>query len=46
MTPFGGCKRSGIGRKSVQDAMNARLQTNSVWINTMGKTGNPFAPGR
>jgi acyl-CoA reductase-like NAD-dependent aldehyde dehydrogenase len=44
MAPFGGCKRSGIGRKSGQDAMNARLQTNSVWINTKGKTGSPFAP--
>jgi aldehyde dehydrogenase (NAD+) len=42
MAPFGGYKRSGIGRESGQEAINAYLQTKTVWIDTVGKTGNPF----
>lgn len=42
MAPFGGYKRSGIGRESGQEAINAYLQTKTVWIDTAGKTANPF----
>ena len=42
MAPFGGYKRSGIGRESGQDAIEAYLQTKTVWIDTIGKTANPF----
>lgn len=42
MAPFGGYKRSGIGRESGQDAIDAFLQTKTVWIDTIGKTANPF----
>jgi len=42
MAPFGGYKRSGIGRESGQEAINSYLQTKTVWIDTIGKTANPF----
>lgn len=42
MAPFGGYKRSGIGRENGQDAINAYLQTKTVWIDIIGKTANPF----
>jgi aldehyde dehydrogenase (NAD+) len=42
MAPFGGYKRSGVGRESGQQAIDAYLQTKSVWIDTVGKTANPF----
>ncbi|AQQ05381.1 carnitine dehydratase [Roseibium algicola] len=42
MAPFGGYKRSGIGRENGQEAINAYLQTKTVWLNTSGKTDNPF----
>jgi acyl-CoA reductase-like NAD-dependent aldehyde dehydrogenase len=42
MAPFGGYKRSGIGRESGQEAINSYLQTKTVWIDTAGKTANPF----
>jgi len=42
MAPFGGYKRSGIGRESGQEAISAYLQTKTVWIDTVGKTANPF----
>lgn len=42
MAPFGGYKRSGVGRESGQDAINAYLQTKAVWIDTVGSTPNPF----
>ena len=42
MAPFGGYKRSGIGRESGQEAIEAYLQTKTVWIDTIGKTANPF----
>ncbi len=42
MAPFGGYKRSGIGRESGQEAIGAYLQTKSVWIDTSGQTANPF----
>jgi len=42
MSPFGGYKRSGIGRESGIDAIREYLQTKSVWIDVSGKTPNPF----
>jgi (Z)-2-((N-methylformamido)methylene)-5-hydroxybutyrolactone dehydrogenase len=42
MAPFGGYKRSGIGRESGQESINEFLQTKTVWIETEEKTGNPF----
>jgi aldehyde dehydrogenase (NAD+) len=45
MSPFGGYKRSGIGRESGIDAIHEYLQTKSVWIDISGKTRNPFVMG-
>lgn len=42
MAPFGGYKRSGIGRESGQEAIGNYLQTKTVWIDTAGKVANPF----
>lgn len=42
MAPFGGYKRSGLGRESGQEAIDNYLQTKTVWIDTVGKTANPF----
>ncbi|MGR9459435.1 aldehyde dehydrogenase (plasmid) [Rhizobium leguminosarum] len=42
MAPFGGFKRSGIGRESGQEAIEAYLQTKTVWIDTAGQVPNPF----
>lgn len=42
MAPFGGYKRSGIGRESGQEAIGAYLQTKTVWVDTVGATANPF----
>ncbi len=42
MAPFGGYKRSGIGRESGQEAIDAYLQTKTVWVDTVGATANPF----
>jgi len=42
MSPFGGYKRSGIGRESGLDAVREYLQTKSVWIDISGNTPNPF----
>jgi (Z)-2-((N-methylformamido)methylene)-5-hydroxybutyrolactone dehydrogenase len=42
MAPFGGYKRSGLGRESGQEAVNEYLQTKTVWIDTIGKAANPF----
>jgi acyl-CoA reductase-like NAD-dependent aldehyde dehydrogenase len=42
MAPFGGYKRSGIGRESGQEAIDAYLQTKTVWIETEESTANPF----
>ncbi len=42
MAPFGGYKRSGLGRESGQEAINEYLQTKSVWISMSGKMANPF----
>ncbi|HEY1241634.1 MAG TPA: aldehyde dehydrogenase [Bryobacteraceae bacterium] len=42
MSPFGGYKRSGIGRESGMDAIREYLQTKSVWIDISGSSPNPF----
>jgi len=42
MAPFGGYKRSGLGRESGQESIFEFLQTKSVWIETEESTANPF----
>jgi len=42
MAPFGGYKRSGLGRESGIEAIDAYLQTKSVLIDTLGQVANPF----
>ena len=41
-SPFGGYKRSGIGRESGIESVREFLQTKSVWIATETSTSNPF----
>jgi aldehyde dehydrogenase (NAD+) len=45
MSPFGGYKRSGLGRESGQDAIYEYLQTKSVWLNFATEAPNPFVIG-
>jgi (Z)-2-((N-methylformamido)methylene)-5-hydroxybutyrolactone dehydrogenase len=40
--PFGGMKRSGIGRESGSEAIGEYLDTKCVWIATDSKVANPF----
>jgi aldehyde dehydrogenase (NAD+) len=43
MMPFGGMKRSGLGRESGIEAIREYLETKSVWISTAkGVPANPF----
>jgi aldehyde dehydrogenase (NAD+) len=42
MAPFGGMKRSGVGRENGQQAMEEYLQTKTVWIDLGSKVANPF----
>jgi (Z)-2-((N-methylformamido)methylene)-5-hydroxybutyrolactone dehydrogenase len=42
LSPFGGYKRSGLGRESGQDMIREYLQTKSVWISTATEVPNPF----
>jgi acyl-CoA reductase-like NAD-dependent aldehyde dehydrogenase len=42
MSPFGGYKRSGLGRENGQDAIYEYLQQKSVWISTATEVPNPF----
>jgi acyl-CoA reductase-like NAD-dependent aldehyde dehydrogenase len=42
MSPFGGYKRSGIGRENGAEAIYEYLQTKSVWIDIAGNAPNPF----
>jgi (Z)-2-((N-methylformamido)methylene)-5-hydroxybutyrolactone dehydrogenase len=43
MMPFGGMKRSGLGRESGVEAIREYLETKSVWISTArGVPANPF----
>ena len=41
-SPFGGFKRSGIGRESGTEAMKEYLNTKCVWISTDVNVANPF----
>jgi (Z)-2-((N-methylformamido)methylene)-5-hydroxybutyrolactone dehydrogenase len=41
-SPFGGYKRSGLGREGGVDAIREYLQTKSVWICTQSNVENPF----
>jgi aldehyde dehydrogenase (NAD+) len=42
MAPFGGYKRSGLGRENGREAIEAYLQTKTVWIDIAGQIANPF----
>jgi acyl-CoA reductase-like NAD-dependent aldehyde dehydrogenase len=42
LMPFGGYKASGIGRENGAEAIEAFLQSKSVWINNGLGGGNPF----
>jgi acyl-CoA reductase-like NAD-dependent aldehyde dehydrogenase len=42
MSPFGGYKRSGIGRENGLTAIREYLREKSVWIDTSGQVANPF----
>jgi (Z)-2-((N-methylformamido)methylene)-5-hydroxybutyrolactone dehydrogenase len=42
MAPFGGYKKSGIGRENGQAAIDEYLQTKSVWINLAEGVPDPF----
>ncbi len=41
-SPFGGVKRSGLGRESGMDAVKEYLDVKSVWIATESNVANPF----
>lgn len=45
MTPFGGYKRSGLGREGGVEAIKEYLQQKSVWISTQPNRQNPFTIG-
>ncbi|MEE8351622.1 MAG: aldehyde dehydrogenase [Rhodospirillales bacterium] len=42
MAPFGGYKRSGLGRESGQDAIGEYMQTKTIWVSTATDAPNPF----
>jgi aldehyde dehydrogenase (NAD+) len=42
MSPFGGYKCSGLGRENGIEAVDAYLQTKSVWLSTATEVPNPF----
>jgi acyl-CoA reductase-like NAD-dependent aldehyde dehydrogenase len=42
LSPFGGYKRSGLGRESGQEMIAEYMQTKSVWISTAEEVPNPF----
>ena len=42
LSPFGGYKRSGLGRENGQEAIREYMQTKSVWISTATEVPNPF----
>jgi aldehyde dehydrogenase (NAD+) len=42
LSPFGGYKRSGIGRESGHEMIKEYLQVKSVWISTEEEVPNPF----
>src|SRR5215469_684960 len=42
LSPFGGYKRSGIGRENGQEMIKEYMQVKSVWISTATEVPNPF----
>jgi (Z)-2-((N-methylformamido)methylene)-5-hydroxybutyrolactone dehydrogenase len=42
LAPFGGFKRSGIGRENGQHAIDEYLETKTVWMSFSDETPNPF----
>jgi len=42
LSPFGGYKRSGLGRENGQEMIKEYLQVKSVWISTATDVPNPF----
>ena len=42
LSPFGGVKRSGLGREHGLEGINAYLETKSVWVNTGSDISDPF----
>jgi len=42
LSPFGGYKRSGLGRESGQEMIKDYMQVKSVWISTAEEVPNPF----
>ncbi len=43
LSPFGGYKRSGLGRESGQEMIKEYLQVKSVWLNNSTQAPqNPF----
>ncbi len=42
VSPFGGFKRSGLGKESGQQAIREYMQTKSIWISTSEEVPNPF----
>jgi len=42
VSPFGGFKRSGLGKESGQQAIREYMQTKSIWISTAEEVPNPF----
>lgn len=45
VAPFGGFKQSGFGRDNGLEAIDAFLQTKTVWLETEGATRDPFVLG-
>lgn len=44
-TPFGGFKRSGLGKENGLDAVGEYTRTKAVWIELSGETRDPFRVG-
>ena len=42
MAPFGGYKRSGLGRENGQETIHEYMQTKTIWISTASEVPNPF----
>ena len=42
LAPFGGYKRSGIGRENGAEAVDEYLQTKTIWLNAGAPMGDPF----